>query len=504
MILKGESAAHGPGSTLDELFRRAGVRAPQSLALIDPPNRQTFTDGAPRVLNFAEADRAISALAARLRGLGLATDTVVAIQLANTVEAVIALLGVLRAGMIAATMPLLWRQQDMTAALRGIGAKVILTCARIGDYAAAKTAMLAAADLFSVRHICAFGRDLPDGVVPLDGERAAAAAFVAPPTRPGQAGDHVAVITFDVTARGIVPVARNHVQLTGGGLVALLECHLAQQAAVLSAIPPASFAGITLGIVPWLLAGGTLALHHGCDPDSLAAQGATLNDVTAILPGPALAPLHAAAKLAPSIKTVLALWRAPERLAAAAPWTGKPALVDVAAFGEIGLLTARRGQNGLPAPIPHGSIHVPDSTTGALSVMQTARSRGGTLMLRGPMVPVLAYTETDGQEAGTTDPSGFIDTGFTCRGDRHRLILTGPPAGIVAVGGYRFRRQALDEQLAGLEPSATLVALPEASLGERLAGGGADPASAQSALQARGVNPLVSGAFRPRGEAHAA
>jgi len=86
--------AAGDGTTLDDLFRRAGVRRPEALALIDPENRESFTDGAPRSLSYAQADRAISAVAARLRRLGLATDTVVALQLPNTVESVIALLGV--------------------------------------------------------------------------------------------------------------------------------------------------------------------------------------------------------------------------------------------------------------------------------------------------------------------------------------------------------------------------------------------------------------------------
>ena len=87
--------------TLDDLFRRIGVRHPDALALIDPPNREDFTDGAPRALSFAQADRAISALAEKLRELGLQTDTVVAMQLPNTVESIVAFLGVLRAGMIA-------------------------------------------------------------------------------------------------------------------------------------------------------------------------------------------------------------------------------------------------------------------------------------------------------------------------------------------------------------------------------------------------------------------
>src|SRR5262245_60081205 len=46
----------GGRATLDELFQRAAARQPDALALIDPPNRAAFTDGAPRQLSYAEAD----------------------------------------------------------------------------------------------------------------------------------------------------------------------------------------------------------------------------------------------------------------------------------------------------------------------------------------------------------------------------------------------------------------------------------------------------------------
>src|SRR6476469_5744874 len=107
MILGETPSAASTAATLDDLFRRAGVRHPDALA--DPPNRQNFTDGIPRALSFAQADRAISAIAARLRGLGLQTDSAVAIQLPNIVESIVAFLGVLRAGMIPLPLPLLWR-----------------------------------------------------------------------------------------------------------------------------------------------------------------------------------------------------------------------------------------------------------------------------------------------------------------------------------------------------------------------------------------------------------
>jgi hypothetical protein len=51
--------ANASRTTLDDLFRRAAVRHPDMPALLDPPNRESFTDGAPRRLTYAEADRVV-------------------------------------------------------------------------------------------------------------------------------------------------------------------------------------------------------------------------------------------------------------------------------------------------------------------------------------------------------------------------------------------------------------------------------------------------------------
>jgi hypothetical protein len=40
----------GDRTSVDELLRRAARRRPDALALLDPPNRETFTDGTPRQL----------------------------------------------------------------------------------------------------------------------------------------------------------------------------------------------------------------------------------------------------------------------------------------------------------------------------------------------------------------------------------------------------------------------------------------------------------------------
>ena len=72
-------------------------------------------------------------------------------SLPNTVESVIALLGVLRAGMIAAPLPLLWRQQDMVAALVAHRRQGDRHVSRIGADAPAEIAMQVAAELFPIR-----------------------------------------------------------------------------------------------------------------------------------------------------------------------------------------------------------------------------------------------------------------------------------------------------------------------------------------------------------------
>jgi non-ribosomal peptide synthetase component F len=434
MILSDTQQAEGTGATLDDLFRRAGVRRPDALALIDPPNGETITGGAPRRLTYAEADRAISALAAKLRRLSLQTDMVVAMQLANTVDSVIALLGVLRAGMIAAPLPLLWREQEMVAALSRIGAKAIVTSSHVGLAAQSEIAMQVAAELFPIRHICGFGRDLPDGVVPLDDVfNPAPTEFYQPSVRPGPAAAHVAAITFDVTGDGFVPVARSQSELIAGGLAVFREAGIAENATILSTIPAASFAGIALTLMPWLLAGGTLALHHGFDPAVFAEQSRAHEPCSVVLPGPALTLLADAGLLGGHIKNILALWRAPEQLASAVPWQRDAALVDIASFDETGLLPARRGPDGLPAPIPHGA---------------------------------------------------FV-----------------APAGITTVGGYRFCQREVDAVVAGADPAAVIVALPDAHLGQRFAGSAQDGAALAAKLQARGVNLLIAAAFLPRGNA---
>jgi hypothetical protein len=515
MILGDPAAAAPPQQgprrlTVDEVFHRIAQKHPDRLALIDAPNRKTFTDGAPRRLTYAEADRMVAAIAGRLRRMGIATESIVAIQLPNTVDNILTLLGVLRAGLIAAPLPLLWRRAETAAALARIGAKALITCGRVGGFNHCHLAMRVASEVFSIRYVCAFGDRLPDGVVPFDDLFTAERLDPLPPLeheRQHNAAAHIAFITFDVGVSGIVPVARTHLEAIAGGLSVALEGHLAQDARTLSTMAPASFAGLSLTFMPWLLSAGTLSLHHPFDAEILAQQRRDDRCKTLIVPGAvALRLAETGAFAGDGGGSVIAAWRAPERVATSPAWReGDTALVDVSIFGEAGLVAARRGADGRATPIPFGPVVAPRGSPGGVVVVELVRTAASTVALRGPMVPRHTFPpgiERSGLAHFEIDRFGLVDTGYTCRIDpaSKAMVVTGPPSGIVSVGGYRFPLHELREAVGQIDSAADLTALPDPLVGQRLSGHAGELNAVQAALNAVGINPLVAAAFRERGE----
>ena len=333
-----------PSPTLDGLFRRIMGRQPNALALLDPPNTSRLTGQAPKRLTFAQADRAISALAAHFIEAGLPANSVVAVQLPNTVDFMLTVLAAHRAGLIVALVPLLWRQAELTVALSRTGARAIVTASKIDGVSHADLAMNAAVEAFSVRHVCGFGGGLPDGMASLDQAIASPSTTTRAVTQDGR---RAAMISFDVTAEGFRAVPRSHLSLIAGGLAVFLESALPLGTIILSAFAPSSFAGLASSLVAWLLSGGTLALHHPFDSEVLEQQ---INDDgcdTLVAPAPLamrLAEIEMAARL-PTLRRVVGLWRAPEQIASSAPWTVPHAtLTDVYLFGEAG--PVRRPANG--------------------------------------------------------------------------------------------------------------------------------------------------------------
>ena len=492
--------------TLDTLFKRSLARQPDALALVDPINKQRVTGTSPKRLTYAQADRAISSLAAHFIESGLPANSVIAVQLPNTVEFALTVLAAYRVGLVVAVLPLLWRQAELTMALNRTAARAIVTSGKVDGIVYADLAMNAAAEAFSIRHVFGFGTDLPEGMASLDvailRESASTRAVI-------QDGRKAALISFDLTSDGFRPVPRAHLSMIAGGLAVSLESDVQQGATMLSAFSPMSFAGLAASLVVWLLSGGTLVLHHPFDEEVLEREINRHACDTLIAPAQLalrLDQLDLAARL-PSLRHVIGLWRAPEQAASSASWAARQAtLTDVYLFGEAGLFGARRmAEDGSPAPIkpgPHGAPRELPGSSIAGDILLTPR---GTLGLRGPMIPVAAYAPSSPPSDSliAAPPRDYVDTDYAARLDRMTgaINITSPPSGIMAVGGYRFLAQDLQEWARRLGQGALLTALPDRLSGHRLAGRAQDNARARDALTELGLNPLMVEAFRDRSSA---
>jgi hypothetical protein len=246
-------------------------------------------------------------------------------------------------------------------------------------------------------------------------------------------------------------------------------------------------------------------LHHPFDEDVLERQ---INDDscdTLVAPAPMalrLAEMDLPSQL-PTLRNVIGLWRTPEQVASSALWTLEQVkFTDVYLFGEVGLFGASRTGDGTPARIMPGPHGAPRDVPGTSIAGETLLTPKGTLALRGPMVAVAAYAPAPPPSDSLLPPPprDHVDTGYAARLDRSTgaICITSPPSGIVAVGGYRFLSQDLQEWAKRLGQGALLTALPDRLSGYRLAGRAQDNARGREALNELGLNPLMVEAFRDR------
>jgi hypothetical protein len=464
-------------ATLDQILKRMAERQAAVTALADSGGVS---------LTWGDLDARIGRLAGLLRSIGLPEHASVGLQVESGIDQIVSVFAAWRAGLVAVILPAGWRRHDVSRATQRLGLRAL-----VGTPASAEALREAAADCFTVRFVCAFGQEVPDGVVPIDAMIGDAAPVEAPDSGP-DAARRICFVTFETGGPGTIAVARSTTELIAAAIPVLAEARLSPRARLASMLAPGSLASFVVPVVPWLLTGGTLTLDAGADGELPDAA-----DVV-VVPGALIGRLPQARRA----RTLLAVWKAPERWAGSAAPGDTETVVDIACAGETGLFVRRRSavlSTGIPLDVAH-----PGMGPGAGPLLEVQATATGTLALRGAMVPTLAWppgAERSDAAVLAVGADAFVDTRLPVRVDRgERLVfLDQPPPGTAGVGGTRFSMAEAQDLVRRIAPDASLTAVPDALLGTRLVGVAENRLSVARALVEAGAHPLLVAAFRPRG-----
>lgn len=401
--------------TLDQLLRLAAQRGGDTLALVDAPDRPLWADGAPRRLTWNQVDAAVSAVAGRFFEMGLPSEALVCVQGLNVTDTLIALLGCIRAGLVAVIVPIDFSPAEIVGVAERLNAKAILAARRMGeDQPLRPLRHFVDESIADIRFIGAFGADLPGGTVSFEEcigyPRSGVITRLSRRERPEES---LAIMTIDRGPDGDFAVARNHRQWQAAASVLVGELGLSRNARLLCPMAPSGLAGLAGGLVSWLMTGCQLILHQAFDATVFAVQ-MTMHGVThALLPDAVLR-----AGLADSLfdgrrlEKVAALARAPH--AALSPADPPCPTPHFAVLGEIGIVPMR-------ATADAGFALVASANGGedASEPLVEARiEETGYLALRGQQVPDVGFDVSDRDASYPLGAEGWVSTCYPATAGR--------------------------------------------------------------------------------------
>ncbi len=152
-------------------------------ALRDPPGRRGWSDEQPQSLSFAALDDRIERLAGLLATNRAQPGASVAILAPLGPEAVVSVMACLRAGLSPLMLPLHGNELELLRLIEAAGAVMALGCGRVGPVRPLLMLRNLALRAFGMRFVGGFGRDIPDGVAPLDMLMASGAPHPLPQSR---------------------------------------------------------------------------------------------------------------------------------------------------------------------------------------------------------------------------------------------------------------------------------------------------------------------------------
>ncbi len=272
-----------PGSTIDEmrsrglwgdtrlgdLFSRNVENYPDRTALVDAPNRQSFTDGAPRRQSYRELADQADRLSHCFLSAGLAKDDILVVQLPNITELVVTYLAAWRIGVIVSPVAVQFREHELGHILQLLRPRAFVTCSNFKGFDQAQLAQSCRGDLDY--DIFVWGDRVAGDHVSLDAvleqaPREGDMTLEAYLQRTPIFADDAATICWTSGTEGVPKgVPRSHNHWISIGYATFDAASVQPGDVLLNPFPMYNMASIGGLFLSWLQAAARLVLHHPLD-----------------------------------------------------------------------------------------------------------------------------------------------------------------------------------------------------------------------------------------------
>lgn len=249
------------GWTMLDRFDRNARNHPDREAIVDPPNKRDLLDLPPDRFTYESFHATVDAIATGLQNEGVTKDDIVIVQLPNCWEFTALYLAIARAGGIISPLPVQWRRHELTHVTELAEASAYIGTDRT-EYDFLTLAEEIREEYPHLEHI-----------ISLDDVRAMAEGD-ADPSRFPRVGPHE-IFNIEWTSGTTAdpkacPMAHNNWNAQGSMVagVSLVE----QGATTLLNVPMVNMTAIGASLIPWLLTGGKLVIHHPLDLELMIDQ----------------------------------------------------------------------------------------------------------------------------------------------------------------------------------------------------------------------------------------
>lgn len=253
------------GETVDHLFRLAVGARGDAEALVDAPNRAALVGSEPRRLSFLQVDAEVDALCAVLAQHGVGRGDVVATQLPNLVEGVIAFLACARMGAILSPISMTYREHELGQILPSIRPKAVITVGTFHGWNHAAMFVGLVTSGVTSAHVLSLDAEAPAGTKALPPLMAALTgqAFEAPQDL--DAAEALTICWTSGTEAMPKGVPRHHDHWVVNGEALIEAAALTVGDTILNPFPLINIAAIGGMVMTWILCRGRLVQHHPFD-----------------------------------------------------------------------------------------------------------------------------------------------------------------------------------------------------------------------------------------------